>query len=176
MECFLVFYANGTGTQLGARHQNVPFKSNVFVMLEFQHSRLSSFGIEAPPSMAVYLNTSLRESTCACLARRTYPQLRTLFYDIGGGTRAECGVGVARLRKKVIRVAYNQGVETSHANPNRLNQWYQTTLVRLPFKASLPAFGIGEPRGQDPQEPSVVLSQLCERRLLRSGLPDHSSS
>jgi hypothetical protein len=46
--------------------------------------------------------------------------------------------------------------------------------ARLPFKASLPAFGIGEPRGQDPQEPSVVLSQLCERRLLRSGLPDHS--
>ena len=57
------------------------------------------------------------------------------------------------MRKKVIRVACNQGVENSHANPNRLNQWYQTTLVRLPFKASLPAFGIGEPRGQDPQEP-----------------------
>ena len=33
MECFLVFYANDTGTQLGARHQNVPFKSNVFVIL-----------------------------------------------------------------------------------------------------------------------------------------------
>jgi len=37
MECFLVFYANDTGTQLGARHwarhQNVPFESNVFVIL-----------------------------------------------------------------------------------------------------------------------------------------------
>jgi hypothetical protein len=33
MECFLVFYANGTGTQLRARHQNVPFRSNVFVIL-----------------------------------------------------------------------------------------------------------------------------------------------
>ena len=54
----------------------------------FQDSRLSSFGIEALPSMAVYLNRSLRESTCACLARRTYPQLRTLFYDIGGGTQS----------------------------------------------------------------------------------------
>src|SRR5580700_2701964 len=43
------------------------------------------------------------------------------------------GSGVARLRKKVIRVACNQGVENSHANPNRLNQRYQTTLVRLPF-------------------------------------------
>ena len=30
--------------------------------------------------------------------------------------------------------------------------------ARLPFKASLPAFGIGEPRGQDPQEPSVERS------------------
>ena len=48
--------------------------------------------------------------------------------------RAECGVGVARLRKKVIRVACNQGVENLRANPNRLNQRYQTTLVPAPFK------------------------------------------
>jgi hypothetical protein len=53
---------------------------------------------------------------------------------LAAAPRAECGVGVARLRKKVIRVACNQGVENSHANPNRLNQRYQTTLVRLPFK------------------------------------------
>jgi hypothetical protein len=33
MECFLVFYAKSTGTQLAARHQNVPFQGSIFVML-----------------------------------------------------------------------------------------------------------------------------------------------
>ena len=34
----------------------------------------------------------------------------------------------------MIRVACNQGVETSHANPNRLNQWYQTARFPGTFK------------------------------------------
>ena len=87
MECFVVFYASN-GTQLGARHQNVSFKSNGFVILAVPAFPVEFSGIEALPRMAVYLNTSLRESTCASLARRTYPQLRTLFYDIGGGTQS----------------------------------------------------------------------------------------
>jgi hypothetical protein len=67
---------------------------------KFQRSRLSSLGIEALPRMAVYLDTSLRESTCASLARRTYPQLRTLFYDIGGGTQSGMRGGSGAVAQK----------------------------------------------------------------------------
>jgi hypothetical protein len=43
---------------------------------------------------------------------------------VAAAPRAEYGVAMARCAK-VIRVACNQGVS---------NQWYQTTLVRSPFK------------------------------------------
>ena len=72
----------------GASSKRALLRAMTSLFWQFQHSRLSSFGIEALPTMAVYLNTSLRESNCASSARRTYPQLRTLFYDIGGGTQS----------------------------------------------------------------------------------------
>jgi hypothetical protein len=50
----------------------------------------------------------------------------------------------------------------SHAKPESSEPAILDPAARLPFKASLPAFGIGEPRGQDQQEPSVVVSRLCE--------------
>jgi hypothetical protein len=89
MECFLVFYANDTGTQLGARHQNVPFKSNVFVILVVPAFPVEFSWYRGAAKDDGILEYVFEESTCASSARRTYPQLRTLFYDIGGGTQSE---------------------------------------------------------------------------------------
>ena len=134
MECFLVFYANDTGTQLGARHQNVPFKSNVFVILavpafpvEFSLYRgaAKDGGILEYVFEGVYLRL-LGEKDLSAIANIVLRHWRRHPERNAGSEWPGCA--------KVIRVACNQGVENSHANPNRLNQRYQTTLVRLPFK------------------------------------------
>ena len=62
------------------------------------------------------------------------------------------GSGVARLRKKVIRVACNQGVETSHA-----------TLVRLPFKG-----GPQDSRRQPQKTNSGLLLKIPHNLLIFS--------
>jgi len=41
---------------------------------------------------------------------------------------------IAAVRLAASGFRTNQGVETSHANPNRLNQWYQTAWFPRAFK------------------------------------------
>jgi hypothetical protein len=84
MECFLVFYAKSTGTQLAARHQNVPFQGSIFVMLAvpsqkpmecFRPVRAGKYSWRSP----VFLSPSDRAHHNYHIARRHAPEVEPIF-------------------------------------------------------------------------------------------------